>query len=72
LTTTIHRGLSYDLCFIRTIADQTPQHQIHQARQRQNQPQQLDDDSVDLKRGAEDDDGEARRKKARPAKRRDE
>ncbi|RSH77685.1 uncharacterized protein EHS24_003251 [Apiotrichum porosum] len=48
------------------------EHQIHQARQRQNQPQQLDDDSVDLKRGAEDDDGEARRKKARPAKRRDE
>jgi len=46
-----------------------PQHQITQARLRQNQP--AGDEEADMKRSADDDDGAAR-KKARGPKRRDE
>ncbi|TXT13100.1 hypothetical protein VHUM_01501 [Vanrija humicola] len=44
------------------------EHQINQARQRQNQGQAAADDDGELKRSADDDDGDARRKKPRSKK----
>ncbi|WOO78592.1 Transcriptional activator HAP3 [Vanrija pseudolonga] len=44
------------------------EHQINQARQRQNQGQAAADDDSELKRSADDDDGDARRKKPRSKK----
>lgn len=45
------------------------QHQITQARLRQNQPSLLLDDEDGLKRGADDEDSDSRRKKQRGKKR---
>jgi histone H3/H4 len=47
------------------------EHQITQARLRQSQPQLVLDEEDGLKRGAEDEDGDARRKKPRGKKRDD-